>query len=62
MIVEFHNCYLVKSINRRTYFIVKGTGSYFSIYRNAAQLWRVTYFLDTVQSFITPLICSPKQI
>jgi hypothetical protein len=24
MIVEFHNCYLVKSINRRTYFIVEG--------------------------------------
>jgi tyrosine-protein phosphatase YwqE len=61
MIVEFHNCYLVKSINRRAYFIVKGIGSYFSIYRNAAQLWIVTYFFDTVQSLITPLICSPEQ-
>ena len=59
MIVELHNCYLLKSINRRTYFIVK-PGIYFSIYRNDAQLWRITYFLDTIQLFITPLICSPE--
>jgi hypothetical protein len=51
----------VKSINRRTYYTVKETRSFFSIYRNAAQLWRITYFLDTIQSFITALICSPEQ-
>jgi hypothetical protein len=61
MIVELHNYYLLKSINRRTCFIVKGPGIYFSIYRNDAQLWRITYFLDTIQLFITPLICSPEQ-
>jgi hypothetical protein len=29
MIVELHNCYLLKSINRRTYFIVKGPRTIF---------------------------------
>jgi hypothetical protein len=62
MIVELHNCYLLKSINRRTYFIVKAPDIYFSIYRNDAQLWRITYFLDTIQLFITPLICSQEQL
>jgi hypothetical protein len=47
--------------NRHELLILKTPDHFFYIiYINAAQLWRITHFLDTVQLLITPLICSPE--